>query len=201
MKSTAHRPPASAARMLSRSHPRKREFAALADHTGWTQAELARKLEITRGGINGLVKGPTVPSPALLKLLRMIVAAEKPDSMPPPEPVPEPELAEKRRLKRLTEILGELDGHDQAELLLSFISIVRAFSRRRASSAADAAALRELRRSAATTATAVGRSQAALRQLHAASATGSTTAGASGKRRAAPPARAARVSAPAPGLK
>lgn len=50
--------------------------------TKWSQAELARKLELTPGGVSGIVKGPTNPSAGLLKLLRLVVALEKPEILP-----------------------------------------------------------------------------------------------------------------------
>jgi transcriptional regulator with XRE-family HTH domain len=59
--------------------PVKKEFLQLAARSGWSQAELARQLELTRGGVHGIVKGKTSPSAGLLKLLKLVLAQEKPD--------------------------------------------------------------------------------------------------------------------------
>ena len=61
--------------------PVKREFLQLASRSGWSQAELARQLELTRGGVHGIVKGKTSPSPGLLKLLKLVLAQEKPEAL------------------------------------------------------------------------------------------------------------------------
>lgn len=55
---------------------KKREFIELFKRTGWTQAEAARQLHWTRGGINGVVTGGEVPSATVLKLLHYIVCTE-----------------------------------------------------------------------------------------------------------------------------
>jgi hypothetical protein len=54
-------------------HPLKKEFIELYRTSGWTQAEAARQLELTRGGVNGIITGPTVPSLATVKLFRLIL--------------------------------------------------------------------------------------------------------------------------------
>jgi|SRR6476646_2815686 transcriptional regulator with XRE-family HTH domain len=61
--------------------PLKREFISLFKASGWTQAEVARQLELTRGGVNGIITGSTVPSQATLKLFKLILLAEKPEAM------------------------------------------------------------------------------------------------------------------------
>jgi transcriptional regulator with XRE-family HTH domain len=61
--------------------PLKREFISLFKASGWTQAEVARQLELTRGGVNGIITGSTVPSQATLKLFKLILLAEKPKAM------------------------------------------------------------------------------------------------------------------------
>jgi transcriptional regulator with XRE-family HTH domain len=57
-------------------NPRKREFIELFESSGWNQAELARRLDQTRGGINGIITGATVPSATLLNYFKLIVAGE-----------------------------------------------------------------------------------------------------------------------------
>lgn len=49
------------------------EFKDLFKTSGWTQAEAARHLEMTRGGLNGILNGRSNPSPSTLKLLRILV--------------------------------------------------------------------------------------------------------------------------------
>ena len=68
-------------------HPLKKEFLNLFEASGWSQAEVARKLEMTRGGINGIVTGETVPSVATVKLFRLILQGEKPGVRMPPHAV------------------------------------------------------------------------------------------------------------------
>lgn len=55
----------------------KREFCELARRSGWSQAEIARRLDYTRGGINGIVTGRAVPSRALVQHFRLVLAAER----------------------------------------------------------------------------------------------------------------------------
>lgn len=70
----------------------KREFIELARRSGWSQAEIARKLKYSRGGVNGIITGPHNPSEPLLELFRLKVSAEKPELLTagvftPPLPV------------------------------------------------------------------------------------------------------------------
>src|SRR5437764_11309915 len=59
------------------SEPLKKEFIQLFKVSGWTQAEVARQLELTRGGVNGIITGPTVPSLATVKLFQLILASRE----------------------------------------------------------------------------------------------------------------------------
>ena len=54
----------------------KHKFIELFSSSGWSQAEVARRLEMTRGGVNGIVTGDAVPSPAAVKLFEMILESE-----------------------------------------------------------------------------------------------------------------------------
>lgn len=69
--------------LLSSPEALKQEFLALFAASGWTQAEAARRLELTRGGFNGLVSGQTTPSPATVKLFKLVLLHEKPDALSP----------------------------------------------------------------------------------------------------------------------
>jgi len=51
----------------------KRRFVELFHASGWSQAETARRMDMTRGGINGIVTGPTVPSPGTVRFLEMLL--------------------------------------------------------------------------------------------------------------------------------
>jgi transcriptional regulator with XRE-family HTH domain len=56
----------------------KERFIELFHASGWSQAEVARRINKTRGGINGIVTGNTKPSPSAVKLLKHeMVAAGK----------------------------------------------------------------------------------------------------------------------------
>lgn len=40
---------------------------------------MARRLSLTRGGVNGIITGDAVPSPTLMELLRLVVARSHPE--------------------------------------------------------------------------------------------------------------------------
>ena len=50
---------------------------------GWSQAETARQLGLTRGGVNGIITGDTIPSVATVKLFKLLLMTEKPDVLKP----------------------------------------------------------------------------------------------------------------------
>ncbi|HYE29877.1 MAG TPA: helix-turn-helix domain-containing protein [Methylomirabilota bacterium] len=56
----------------------KREFLDLFRNSGWSQAEAARRLGMTRGGVNGIVTRETVPSLATVKLFRLVLQNDRP---------------------------------------------------------------------------------------------------------------------------
>lgn len=87
--------------------PKKQEFKRLLDLSGWTQAEAARKLELTRGGVNGLVTGKSVPSQATLKLFRLILESERPEALH--ETAPEYRVTKNRAVELLNQIRGLQD--------------------------------------------------------------------------------------------
>ena len=63
--------------------PSKAEFVKLFARSGWSQAEAARHLDLTRGGMHGIIRGDTVPSRGLLKLFRLVLVIEKPEIFQP----------------------------------------------------------------------------------------------------------------------
>jgi len=166
-------------------HPRKREFLALTKQTGWSQAELARRLELTPGGVSGLVKGGTVPSAGLVKLLRLVISSDLPGTkQPAARSFATVSEAREPGLDKLLESLARLAPRERGELLTQFAGIAKLVSRRRASSGADGAAQREFRGAASASAGAAALSSG--RQSQPASGAGSTTSAASGKKRGAP---------------
>lgn len=102
-------------------HPLKKEFIELYRQSGWTQAEAARQLELTRGGVNGLITGPTVPSLATVKLFRLILESRAESGKTPAvenqgNAWAEPLLADLRRL----------DEGQRSRLILAFREVLRA---------------------------------------------------------------------------
>ena len=64
------------------AEPLKKEFIQLFKLSGWTQAEVARQLELTRGGVNGIITGRTVP--------KKPGTPEEPGNRPYPQRTPDP---------------------------------------------------------------------------------------------------------------
>ncbi len=102
-------------------HPANREFLGLMKAAGWSQAETARKLALTRGGVNGIVKGRTKPSQGTLKLFKLILASEQ------PEAVSASDLQFKERsspveswAEDLIDNLRELSEEDREKMLSAF---------------------------------------------------------------------------------
>jgi transcriptional regulator with XRE-family HTH domain len=60
-------------------HPLKKEFIEMFEASGWSQADIARKLELTPGGVSSIIKGDHIPSMTTVKLFRLILLGEKPD--------------------------------------------------------------------------------------------------------------------------
>ena len=167
-------------------HPRKLEFLALYERTGWTQAELARKLELTAGGVSGLVKGETIPSAGLVKLLNLVMLHESPKpSAPASRRPPAAGRGVDRALDRALVVLAQVRTSERAVLLNEFTKVARLHTPRvlGPSSGVDAAALRAFRAAASGN---VGvDALAGLKSARSASKAGSTSGGASGKRRGA----------------
>jgi transcriptional regulator with XRE-family HTH domain len=51
----------------------KKRFIELYEASGWSQAEIARRMDMTRGGINGIITGPTNPTAGTVKYLELIL--------------------------------------------------------------------------------------------------------------------------------
>lgn len=103
-------------------HPLKREFIDLYKKSGWSQAEAARQLELTRGGVNGIITGQTVPSLATVKLFRLILESHggsRPRTIAPS--VQAEDWAEP-----LLEELRNLEEGPRSRLVLALREVVRA---------------------------------------------------------------------------
>src|SRR5260221_13670251 len=57
----------------------KQEFNRLAALSGWTNAELARRLKVTPPHITGLMRGGKEPSASLVELLCLVLQRDKPE--------------------------------------------------------------------------------------------------------------------------
>ena len=165
--------------------------------TQWSQAELARKLELTPGGVSGIVKGPTNPSASLLKLLQLVVALEKPEllgefSATFGEGIPaygRPRQSDEEVYGRLITRLESLDPATKEKVAGYFAGLVELIPP--ANSSADAAAQRELEGVA-------GLAQKAWKQFAPASKPGSTSGVSYGKKRSSRARPGAKESGPDP---
>jgi transcriptional regulator with XRE-family HTH domain len=119
----------------------KREFIALAERSKWSQSEIARKLNMTRGGVNGIVTGEKIPGPRLVELFRVKLAADRPElpaSHPPPlagsaRESDQPEMLE--AMDRLREIQANAPKEFKTlqEMIVIMHEGVKASARRKAS--------------------------------------------------------------------
>lgn len=100
-------------------HPRKLEFIELFEKSGWNQAETARELDMTRGGLNGIITGPTVPSAALLKFFKMVLAASGRVSILSDSPSANPWSSD------LVNELRGLPEHQRDKLITAFRQIAK----------------------------------------------------------------------------
>lgn len=114
-------------------HPLKREFIQLFEASGWNQAECARRLRLTRGGLNGIITGDTTPHEATILLFRMILEKERPEVLRgnlrmgegTSKPLPPEELAQ----RELMEELERVPASERKQLITALHGIVKAFPR------------------------------------------------------------------------
>jgi transcriptional regulator with XRE-family HTH domain len=59
--------------------PKTEEFVRLIGAAHWTQAEAARRLQMTPGAVSQICSGRTRPRASTLNLLKMIMGAEHPE--------------------------------------------------------------------------------------------------------------------------
>jgi transcriptional regulator with XRE-family HTH domain len=115
-------------------NPLKQEFIRLFRESGWKQAEIARQLEMTRGGVNGIITGKTVPSHATLKLFQLLLLAKKPEVMAAHKSDRKVKEALPRReewAEDLLEALRQVTPRHRADLLDALQAVVRAFPHRK----------------------------------------------------------------------
>lgn len=111
---------------------------------GWNQAETARRLHMSSGGVNQIVKGGVRPSAQTLALLMRVVAEHRPDALAPtrypltPEGLAAPDSPE---VRNASDQLRELHAEDP-DAFKAAASVIETFYRKqpKASSKAKAAA-------------------------------------------------------------
>jgi transcriptional regulator with XRE-family HTH domain len=101
-------------------NPLKKQFIELYEKSGWTQAEVARQLELTRGGVNGIITGPTIPSLATVKLFQLILGSRLGDGKELPAAAPDEKWAEP-----LLEELRSVEESRRAKLVAALCEVVR----------------------------------------------------------------------------
>lgn len=57
------------------------EFISLWEASGWTKAETARRLDLSRSAIGKFVEGTTMPSVQTLRLFKFVLASERPGAL------------------------------------------------------------------------------------------------------------------------
>ena len=62
--------------------PKTHEFVRLLAAAGWSQAEAARRLQITPGAVSQICNAKTQPRPSTLNLLKLILARRLADADP-----------------------------------------------------------------------------------------------------------------------
>ena len=109
---------------------RTEEFISLVKASGWSQAEVARRLHITPGAVSQICNGHTRPRPGTVNLLKILIG---------PQALQVHERSHAKTLKpsenKLLQALQELPEADREKLLAAFqqtIKAVRSASRRRA---------------------------------------------------------------------
>lgn len=118
----------------------KRDFIELAKASGWSQAEIARQLELTRGGVNGIITGTKEPSKAMVRLLYLVLMSEKPEIFKGRPDLKEPGVSPEnlgvavKRGRRgpmidLFDALMQLGEADRNELAQQLLSVTKAFKK------------------------------------------------------------------------
>jgi transcriptional regulator with XRE-family HTH domain len=94
--------------------PEKARFIELFERSGWSQAEVARQLEMTRGGVNGIITGDANVSISVLRHFEMVLQSN--GLKDAPQGTPALSIFEVRReLGRLIEVNRQMH-HRQEDL-------------------------------------------------------------------------------------
>jgi transcriptional regulator with XRE-family HTH domain len=117
-------------------HPLKKQFIDLVTASGLSQADIARLINMTRGGVNGIVTGESVPSIATVQLLKLALLAEKPEILRPSgKGFRDAASAESYNpdgwANDLLNELRQIEEKDRDTLVLALRAVVRAWPRRR----------------------------------------------------------------------
>jgi hypothetical protein len=107
--------------------PLKKEFIELFQSSGWTQAEVARQLELTRGGVNGIITGCTVPSQATVKLFKLILLSEKPEAVSAAARPTSLQYAEEYWLRELIEEMRRVSPAHRPRLVSALKAVASSF--------------------------------------------------------------------------
>lgn len=108
-------------------NPLKQEFLELFQSSGWTQAEVARQLELTRGGVNGIITGRTVPSNATVKLFKLILLSQQPEAMSAAARPASVQYAEEAWVRELMEEMRRVAPAHRPRLVTALKGVAVAF--------------------------------------------------------------------------
>ncbi len=108
----------------------KARFISLFDASGWNQSELARRLGLTRGGVNKIVSGTGFPSESTVRHLELILSAG-------PAPLVGREAHDRPRYPAWCEqLITELESRSpevRAQAVAACLGVVAAFPARQVS--------------------------------------------------------------------
>jgi len=100
---------------------RTEEFISLVKASGWSQAEVARRLHITPGAVSQICNGHTRPRPGTVNLLKMLIG---------PQALKVHEQSHAKTLTRsenqLLQALSEFTERDREKLLAAFQQTIKA---------------------------------------------------------------------------
>lgn len=108
-------------------NPLKEEFLGLFESSGWTQAEVARQLELTRGGVNGIITGRTVPSHATVKLFKLILLSQQPEAISAAARPASVQHAEESWVRDLLEQMRRVAPAQRTRLISALKAVAAAF--------------------------------------------------------------------------
>lgn len=117
--------------------PENVEFIALVKAAGWSPAEAARRLDLTRSATSRYMQGEIKPSAPVLKLLKLIIANEQPGALTSASQLNEEALAKWER--EVVEDLRWLHVEDRERVINVMRVVIRGLPKREAVSYGKAA--------------------------------------------------------------